>query len=91
MELRTADTGNAPLNWVFPDVEVTPAMSTVPGFPGFKLCGALVVTVTMEDTSDTLLIPTEEETFVTSIPWTGPDPPGVTNARCPCGAMAICG
>src|SRR5438132_14108637 len=53
-------------------------ISTVPGFPGVRPCAELVMTVANPDVSETLLIPTEAEAFVTSTPVSTPDPPGVT-------------
>ncbi len=87
----------------FADVELpvvfgsgTPEISTVDGIPGMRPVRVLLaVTVTTPEASERLLMPIEVEGWVTSTPRTAPPPPrnapGVTNAKWPCGAMAICG
>lgn len=85
-----------PLKFVFPAELVvgTPLIRTVPEFPGNKIlffAGAAVVTVTMPAAKVSDLMPSEVEGFVTSTPRNVPEPPGDTNAMCPCGAIATCG
>src|SRR5262249_26309722 len=70
-------------------------MSTDPGLPGFRprICpvGTLTVTVTSPEIREIFVMARLDEAFVTSMPLMTPEPPGVTNAVCWCGTMAICG
>src|SRR3954463_11156660 len=70
----------------------TPVISTVVGIPGtMPVSVALAVTVTTPDDSVAEVMPNDVEGCVTSTPRITPEPPGVTYAKWPCGAMAICG
>src|SRR5271168_2416214 len=69
----------------------TPVISTVPASPGTSPFEAVVVTVTIPAASVSEAMVADVEDLVTSTPWRTPEPPGVTNAKWPWGAMATCG
>src|ERR1700737_4749660 len=75
----------------FPDGR--PLIRTVPGLPGFRLCGVEVVTVTVPDVllADAIAMRACAATCCKSTADRFPPPPGVTYARSTRGSTAICG
>src|ERR1700730_8527369 len=70
-----------------------PLIKTVPGLPGFRLCGVEVVTVTVPDVlvADVIAMRACAATCCKSTADRFPPPPGVTYARSTRGSRAICG
>src|SRR5947209_4835902 len=72
----------------------TPEIRAVVGIPGTKPVSGVelaVVAVTVPALYENEPSAIEVDGWVTSMPDTIPDPPGVTYARCACGSMATCG